>query len=175
MKKEFRILAWIIAVFAVAFFMPLESARFKEAIMAMFDLSKWYAKEHVILCLLPAFFIAGVISVFVSQGAVMKYFGAKAKKWVAYTVASVSGIILAVCSCTILPLFSSIHKRGAGLGPAIAFLYSGPAINILAIILTARILGFEMGVARIVGAVVFAVVIGSVMSLIYLKEEKATP
>ncbi|HEX9600773.1 MAG TPA: permease, partial [Mariniflexile sp.] len=173
MKKEFRILAWIIAVFAVAFFMPLESARFKEAIMAMFDLSKWYAKEHVILCLLPAFFIAGVISVFVSQGAVMKYFGAKAKKWVAYTVASVSGIILAVCSCTILPLFSSIHKRGAGLGPAIAFLYSGPAINILAIILTARILGFEMGVARIVGAVVFAVVIGSVMSLIYLKEEKA--
>jgi uncharacterized protein len=141
--------------------------------MAMFDLAKWYAQEHVILCLLPAFFIAGVIAVFVSQGAVMKYFGAKAKKWVAYTVASVSGTILAVCSCTILPLFSSIHKRGAGLGPAIAFLYSGPAINILAIILTARILGFEMGVARIIGAVVFAVVIGSVMSLIYRKEEKA--
>jgi len=141
--------------------------------MAMFDLSKWYAREHVILCLLPAFFIAGVISVFVSQGAVMKYFGAKAKKWVAYTVASVSGTILAVCSCTILPLFSSIHKRGAGLGPAIAFLYSGPAINILAIILTARILGFEMGVARIIGAVVFAIVIGSAMSLIYRKEERA--
>jgi uncharacterized membrane protein YraQ (UPF0718 family) len=171
-KKELKILGWIIAVFVFAFFMPIESARFKEAIMAMFDLSKWYAQEHVILCLLPAFFIAGVISVFVSQGAVMKYFGAKAKKWVAYTVASVSGTILAVCSCTILPLFSSIHKRGAGLGPAIAFLYSGPAINILAIILTARILGFEMGVARIVGAVVFAVVIGSAMSLIYRKEEK---
>ncbi|MDZ7778031.1 MAG: permease [Bacteroidales bacterium] len=114
-----------------------------------------------------------VIAVFVSQGAVMKYFGAKAKKWVSYTIASVSGTILAVCSCTILPLFSSIHKRGAGLGPAIAFLYSGPAINILAIILTARILGFEMGVARVIGAVVFAVVIGSVMSLIYRKEEKA--
>ncbi len=172
-KKELKILGWITAVFIFAYFMPIESARFKEAIMAMFDLAKWYAQEHVILCLLPAFFIAGVIAVFVSQGAVMKYFGAKAKKWVAYTVASVSGTILAVCSCTILPLFSSIHKRGAGLGPAIAFLYSGPAINILAIILTARILGFEMGVARIIGAVVFAVVIGSVMSLIYRKEEKA--
>jgi hypothetical protein len=172
-KKEVKILSWIVAIFVFAFFMPLESDRFKEAILAMFDLTKWYAQEHVILCLLPAFFIAGVIAVFVSQGAVMKYFGAKAKKWLAYTVASVSGTILAVCSCTILPLFSSIHKRGAGLGPAIAFLYSGPAINILAIILTARILGFEMGVARVVGAVVFAVVIGSVMSLIYRKEEKA--
>lgn len=172
-KKEIKILGWIVAVFVFAFFMPLESARFTEAIMAMFDLAKWYAQEHVILCLLPAFFIAGVIAVFVSQGAVMKYFGAKAKKWLAYTVASVSGTILAVCSCTILPLFSSIHKRGAGLGPAIAFLYSGPAINILAIILTARILGFEMGVARVIGAVLFAVVIGSAMSLIYRKEEKA--
>ncbi|MBV2247446.1 MAG: permease [Lentimicrobium sp.] len=172
-KKEFKILGWIIAVFVFAYYMPIESLRFKEAIVAMFDLSKWYAREHVILCLLPAFFIAGVIAVFVSQGAVMKYFGAKAKKWVAYTVASVSGTILAVCSCTILPLFSSIHKRGAGLGPAIAFLYSGPAINILAIILTARILGFEMGVARVIGAIVFSIVIGSVMSLIYRKEEKA--
>jgi len=172
-KKEIRILLWITVVFIAAFFMPLESNRFREAVMAMLDLTKWYAQEHVILCLLPAFFIAGVIAVFVSQGAVMKYFGAKAKKWVAYTVASVSGTILAVCSCTILPLFSSIHKRGAGLGPAIAFLYSGPAINILAIILTARILGFEMGVARIIGAVVFAIVIGSVMSLIYSKEENA--
>ncbi len=172
-KKEIKILGWITVVFVFVFFMPLESARFKEAIMAMLDLSKWYAQEPVILCLLPAFFIAGVISVFVSQGAVMKYFGARAKKWLAYTVASVSGTILAVCSCTILPLFSSIHKRGAGLGPAIAFLYSGPAINILAIILTARILGFEMGVARIIGAMVFAVVIGSAMSLIYRKEEKA--
>jgi uncharacterized membrane protein YraQ (UPF0718 family) len=172
-KREIKILVWMTVVFGAAFFLPLESDRFREAIMAMFDLTKWYAQEHVILCLIPAFFIAGVISVFVSQGAVLKYFGAKAKKWVAYTVASVSGTILAVCSCTILPLFSSIHKRGAGLGPAIAFLYSGPAINILAIILTARILGFEMGVARIIGAVVFAIVIGSVMSLIYRKEERA--
>ena len=171
-KKEFKILFWIAAVFSAAYFMPLESSVFKGAVVAMLDLAKWYAQEHVILCLLPAFFIAGVISVFVSQGAVMKYFGAKAKKWVAYTVASVSGTILAVCSCTILPLFSSIHKRGSGLGPAIAFLYSGPAINILAIILTARILGFEMGIARIIGAVLFAIVIGSAMSLIYRKEEK---
>jgi len=172
-KKELKILAWIIALFGIAFFLPLESARFNTAIDASLDLAKWYAREHVVLCLLPAFFIAGVISVFVSQGSVLKYFGANAKKWLAYTVASMSGTILAVCSCTILPLFSGIHKRGAGLGPAIAFLYSGPAINILAIILTARILGFEMGVARTIGAVVVAVVIGSVMSLIYRKEEKA--
>ena len=171
-NKEFKILAWIAAVFLFAYFLPVENGRFQEAILAMFDLTKWYAREHVILCLLPAFFIAGVIAVFVSQGAVMKYFGARAKKWLAYTVAAVSGTVLAVCSCTILPLFSSIHKRGAGLGPAIAFLYSGPAINILAIILTARILGFEMGVARVVGAVVFSVAIGSFMALIYRKEEK---
>lgn len=152
--------------------MPLENLRFQEAITAALDLSRWYAQEHVVLCLLPAFFIAGVISVFVSQGAVLKYFGANAKKWMSYSVASVSGTILAVCSCTILPLFSSIHKRGAGLGPAIAFLYSGPAINILAIILTANILGYEMGVARIIGAVIFSIVIGLVMSFIYRKEEK---
>ena len=172
-KKELQILFWIVFFFALAFFMPVDSATFRTAVDATLDLAKWYAQEHVILCLLPAFFIAGVISVFVSQGAVLKYFGANAKKWVAYTVASVSGTVLAVCSCTILPLFSSIHKRGAGLGPAIAFLYSGPAINILAIILTARILGFEMGVARIIGAVSFAVIIGSIMSFIYRKEEKA--
>jgi hypothetical protein len=171
-KKELKILFWIAAVFAFAFFLPIESVRFNTAIAATLDLVKWYAQEHVILCLLPAFFIAGVISVFVSQTSVIKYFGAKAKKWVAYTVAAVSGTILAVCSCTILPLFSSIHKRGAGLGPAIAFLYSGPAINILAIILTARILGFEMGVARTIGAVSFSIIIGLIMAFIYRKEEK---
>lgn len=172
-RKEFKILLVIVVVFLGVFFMPLESKVFNTAIDATLDLSRWYAREHVILCLLPAFLIAGVISVFVSQASVIKYFGARAKKWVAYSVAAVSGTILAVCSCTILPLFSSIHKRGAGLGPAIAFLYSGPAINILAIILTARILGFEMGVARVIGAVVFAVVTGLIMSLIYRKEEKA--
>jgi len=173
LKKEIKILFWILAVFLGVFFLPINSPVFNTAIDATLDLSKWYAREHVILCLLPAFLIAGVISVFVSQGSVIKYFGAKAKKWVAYTVAAVSGTILAVCSCTILPLFSSIHKRGAGLGPAIAFLYSGPAINILAIILTARILGFEMGIARIIGAVSFSVIIGLIMAFIYRKEEKA--
>jgi len=172
-KKEIKILVWIIIVFAFAFFLPIESVRFNTAIAATLDLVKWYSREHVVLCLLPAFFIAGVISVFVSQGSVLKYFGANAKKWLAYSVAAVSGTILAVCSCTILPLFSSIHKRGAGLGPAIAFLYSGPAINILAIILTARILGFEMGVARVIGAVFFSIIIGLIMALIYHKEEKA--
>ncbi len=171
-KKESGILVWIILGFLGAYFIPFEQIRVFEAIRAMLDLFQWYAREHVILCLLPAFLIAGVIAIFVSQGAVIKYFGANAKKWVAYSVAAVSGTILAVCSCTILPLFSSIHKRGAGLGPAIAFLYSGPAINILAIILTARILGWEMGLARIIGAVVFAVVIGLIMALVFRKEEK---
>ena len=172
-KKEFKILFWITAIFLTIYFLPTQSPVFNTAIAATFDLAKWYSREHVILCLLPAFMIAGVISVFVSQGSVIKYFGAKAKRWVAYTVAAVSGTILAVCSCTILPLFSSIHKRGAGLGPAIAFLYSGPAINILAIILTARILGFEIGVARFVGAVSFSILIGLIMAFIYRKEEKA--
>ncbi len=171
-KKELKILLWIVAIFLGIYFIPLQNDRFMTAVGAMLDLTKWYAREHIILCLLPAFLIAGVISVFVSQAAVIKYFGSKAKKWVAYTVASLSGTILAVCSCTILPLFSSIYKRGAGLGPAIAFLYSGPAINILAIILTARILGPELGIARFIGAVVFSIIIGLTMSLIYRKEEK---
>ncbi len=172
-KKELKILFWMIVVFAAVFFMPLGSERFMTAVDATLDLAKWYAQEHVVLCLLPAFFIAGVIAVFVSQGSVLKYFGANAKKWLSYTVAAVSGGILAVCSCTILPLFTSIYKRGAGLGPAIAFLYSGPAISILSIILTARILGVEMGIARTVGAIGFSVVIGLAMAFIFRKEEKA--
>ncbi|MFO7890698.1 MAG: permease [bacterium] len=171
-KKEYKKLLLITSVFLAAYFLPVEKARFIQAIHESLALIKWYAREHVLLCLIPAFFIAGVISVFVSQASVIKYFGANAKKWLAYLVASVSGTILAVCSCTILPLFSSIHKRGAGLGPAIAFLYSGPAINILAIILTARILGAELGIARVVGAVVFSVIIGLIMHFIYIKEEK---
>ncbi|MBN2890247.1 MAG: permease [Bacteroidales bacterium] len=171
-KKEFKILGWIVVVFLAVFFLPIESESFNTAIAATLDLAKWYAREHVILCLLPAFLIAGVIAIFVSQGSVLKYFGTNAKKWLAYTIASVSGTILAVCSCTILPLFTSIHKRGAGLGPAIAFLYSGPAINILAIILTAKILGFEMGIARVIGAIFFSIIIGLAMSFIYRKEEK---
>ena len=172
-KKELKNLLWIVVIFTAVFFLPLESERFMTAIDATLDLAKWYAREHVVLCLLPAFFIAGVLAVFVSQGSVLKYFGANAKKWLSYTVAAISGGILAVCSCTILPLFTSIYKRGAGLGPAIAFLYSGPAISILSIILTARILGLEMGIARTVGAISFAVVIGLLMSFIFRKEEKA--
>lgn len=171
-KKELKILFWIVAIFAAVFFMPLQSARFTTAIDATLDLAQWYAREHVVLCLLPAFFIAGVIAVLVSQGSVLKYFGANAKKWLSYTVAAVSGGILAVCSCTILPLFTSIYKRGAGLGPAIAFLYSGPAISVLSIILTAHILGIEMGIARVVGAVLFSIVIGLAMAFIFRKEEK---
>jgi uncharacterized membrane protein YraQ (UPF0718 family) len=130
-----------------------------------------YLSAHVLTCLIPAFFIAGAIAVFVSQASVMKYFGAKAKKVLAYSVASVSGTILAVCSCTILPLFAGIHKRGAGLGPAIAFLYSGPAINILAIVYTARLLGFDLGVARAIGAISFSIIIGLIMAFIWRKKE----
>jgi uncharacterized membrane protein YraQ (UPF0718 family) len=170
-KKEFKPLLWILGFFLFAYLMPLDSPIFEESIYSALELTKWYAQEHVLLCLIPAFFIAGVIAVFISQAAVIKYFGANARKWLSYSVAAVSGTILAVCSCTILPLFSGIHKRGAGLGPAIAFLYSGPAINILAIILTARILGLEMGIARIVGAVVFSVVIGLIMHFVYRQEE----
>ncbi len=172
-RKELKTLTWIVVIFSAVFFMPLENARFTTAVEATLDLARWYAREHIILCLLPAFFIAGAIAVFVSQGAVVRYFGANAKKWLSYTVASLSGGILAVCSCTILPLFTSIYKRGAGLGPAIAFLYSGPAISILSIILTAHILGLEMGIARAVGAIGFSVIIGLVMSFIFRKEEKA--
>lgn len=171
--KEMKRLIWIVAVFAAVFFLPLESRRFMVAAGAMFDLARWYAREHVVLCLLPAFFIAGVISVFVSQGAVMRYFGAGAKKWLAYTVAAISGGVLSVCSCTILPLFTGIYRRGAGLGPAVAFLYSGPSVSILSIILTTRILGIELGMARMVGAVAFSVIIGLVMSFIFRGEEKA--
>lgn len=171
-KKEFKILFYLTAFFLFAYFMPIEKAEFMGAIYEALYLVKWYAQEHVLLCLIPAFFIAGIIAVFISQGAVIKYFGANATRWKSYLVASVSGTVLAVCSCTILPLFSGIHKRGAGLGPAIAFLYSGPAINILAIILTARILGFEIGLARVIGAVIFAVVIGLLMAFIFRKDEK---
>lgn len=173
MKREMQYFAGLLAAFIALYFLPVDSLRFQGALIEAVRLVKWYAREHVLLCLVPAFFIAGAIGVFVSQNAVMKYFGAKASKWLSYSVASVSGTILAVCSCTVLPLFGSIYMRGAGLGPAIAFLYSGPAINVLAIVLTARVLGWQLGVARAVGAVVFSVVIGLLMHLIFLKEERA--
>ena len=170
-KKEWKKAAILIVGFLACFYIPVGNQRFDNAIMESIHLVKWYAQEHVLLCLIPAFFIAGAIAVFVSQASVMKYLGAKAHKVLAYAVASVSGSILAVCSCTILPLFAGIYRMGAGLGPATAFLYSGPAINVLAIILTARILGLELGIARAVGAIVFSVVIGLIMHFIYRKEE----
>jgi uncharacterized membrane protein YraQ (UPF0718 family) len=169
-KDEWKPLAWITAVFLLFFFLPVGIRRFDNAVLEAFHLVKWYAQEHVILCLLPAFFIAGAIAVFVSQESVIKYFGAKANKVLAYGVASVSGTVLAVCSCTVLPLFAGIYKRGAGIGPATAFLYSGPAINVLAIILTARILGIELGIARAVGAIIFSIVIGLIMHVIFRNE-----
>jgi uncharacterized membrane protein YraQ (UPF0718 family) len=171
LKSESKKLLLIVGVFLFIYFLPVGIARFDNAIIQSLILVKWYAREHVLLCLVPAFFIAGAISVFVSQASVMKYLGAKANKFVAYGVASVSGTILAVCSCTVLPLFAGIYKMGAGLGPACAFLYSGPAINVLAIILTARILGLKLGVARAVGAIAFSVIIGLLMHFIYRKEE----
>ncbi|MBU9889325.1 MAG: permease [Candidatus Omnitrophica bacterium] len=170
---EWKKVLYVLAGFLACFYLPVENLRFTNAIFEALALVKWYAREHVILCLVPAFFIAGAISVFVSQASVMKYFGARANKILSYSVASVSGTILAVCSCTVLPLFSGIYKRGSGLGPAIAFLYSGPAINVLAIILTARILGWELGLARAIGAVIFSIVIGLLMHFIFLKEERA--
>jgi uncharacterized membrane protein YraQ (UPF0718 family) len=172
MKERYKF-ALIVAVAAAFWFLPVGSDRLWGAVQESLSLAHWYAREHVLLCLVPAFFIAGGISVFVSRGAVMKYLGPEASPLVAYPVGAVSGSILAVCSCTVLPLFSSIHRRGAGLGPATAFLYSGPAINVLAIILTARVLGFQLGLARAVGAMLFAVVIGALMQLIFHKEEKA--
>ena len=170
-KSEWKKLAIIVAIFLACFYLPVGVKRFDNALMESLYLVKWYAQEHVLLCLIPAFFIAGAISVFVSQASVMKYLGAKANKTLAYGVASVSGAILAVCSCTVLPLFAGIYRMGAGLGPATAFLYSGPAINVLAIILTARILGLELGIARAVGAISFSIIIGLIMHFIYRKEE----
>lgn len=171
LKKDWKALLLITAGFFVCYFLPVGWGRFDASIMEALHLAKWYAQEHVVLCLLPAFFIAGAISVFLSQASVMRYLGAGANKVVAYGVASVSGTILAVCSCTVLPLFAGIWRMGAGLGPAIAFLYSGPAINILAIILTARILGPELGIARAVFAIAFSVIIGLLMHFIYRREE----
>lgn len=169
--KEWKIFLLFFIGFLVFYFFPLGIIPFKGPAFEALALVRWYAREHVLLCLVPAFFIAGAISVFMSQDSVIKYLGPDANKVLSYGVASVSGTILAVCSCTILPLFSGIYKRGAGLGPATAFLYSGPAINVLAIILTARILGWELGLARAVGAVVFSVVVGMLMHFFFRKEE----
>lgn len=171
--REWKKFALFVAVFLAAFYIPFSNSRVSSAILESFHMLQEYAREHVLFCLIPAFFIAGAISNFVSQDAVIKYFGSEAKKWVSYAVASVSGTILAVCSCTVLPLFAGIYKKGSGIGPAIAFLYSGPAINVLAIILTARVLGWELGLARAVGAILFSIIIGLIMALLYKKEDEA--
>jgi hypothetical protein len=166
-------LALMLGVFLAIYYLPIGWPRFDNALTESLELTKWYAQEHVILCLVSAFYIAGAIAVFVSQGSVMRYLGAGANRVLSYGVASVSGTVLAVCSCTVLPLFAGIHRMGAGLGPAIAFLYSGPAINVLAIVMTAAVLGPSLGIARAVGAVVFSIVIGLIMATIYRKEEHA--
>lgn len=169
-RQTWQLLTMLV-VFLVIYFIPAGTQRFDNAVLEAIYLTNWYAREHVILCLLPAFLIAGAMAVYISQGAVMRHLGPQAPKPVAFGVASISGTLLAVCSCTVLPLFGGIYKRGAGLGPAIAFLYSGPAINIMAIVVTAKVLGAEIGIARAVGAISFSLVIGVIMHLIYRKEE----
>ncbi|MEX2444248.1 MAG: permease [Alkalispirochaeta sp.] len=171
-EKKNRLLLAMVGVFLLAYFVPWSAPRVSGAVQEGFLMLAEYAREHVLLCLIPAFFIAGAITIFLNQQSVIKYLGPDAPKLTAYSVASVSGTILAVCSCTVLPLFKGIYRKGAGLGPAVSFLYSGPAINILAIILTAKVLGLQLGIARAVGAIGFAFVIGLLMQLIYFKEDK---
>lgn len=171
--KEWQKLALLVLVFIGAYSIPWGSPAIRTSGLEAFMMLQEYAREHVLTCLVPAFFIAGAIAVFVSQTAVLKYFGATAAKILSYSVASVSGTVLAVCSCTVLPLFAGIYSRGAGIGPATAFLYSGPAINVLAIVLTARILGWQLGLARAIGAVIFAVITGLLMAFIFRKEDTA--
>jgi uncharacterized membrane protein YraQ (UPF0718 family) len=171
-RHELKIFAVLAAVFGAVYFLPVGTARFDGAVSEALELTKWYAREHVVLCLLPAFWIAGAIAAFVSQASVMRYLGPRAPKPLAYGVGSVAGAILAVCSCTVLPLFQGIYRMGAGLGPATAFLYSGPAINVLAIVMTAKVLGASIGIARAVGAVAFSVVIGLLMAFLFRHEER---
>jgi len=170
-KKTKKSLAIIVGVFLLAYFLPIENASFRSALLSALALLKDYAREHVLLCLLPAFFIAGAISVFISRDSVIKYFGASEKKCLSSTAASVSGFVLAVCSCTILPLFGGIYAKGAGIGPATTFLYAGPAINITAVLITANVLGWKMSLARTIAAIIFSIVIGLLMQLIFRKEE----
>lgn len=172
MRKEWQRFAALVGIFLFAYFIPLENSKIKEAILEAFRLLQWYARMHTLACVVPALFIAGGIITFLSQASVLRYLGPKANKWAAYSVASVSGCILAVCSCSVLPMFAGIYQLGAGLGPATAFLYSGPAINILAIFLSARVLGFDIGLARAVGAMGFAFILGLLMATIFRKGER---
>src|SRR5574340_479936 len=156
MKREVKILVAFVAVFLMAYFLPLTNTKVEAAIIEAFKMLQWYARNHTLACVVPAMFIAGGIATFLSKEAVLRHLGPKANKVEAYGVASVSGTVLAVCSCSVLPMFAGIYRVGAGLGPASAFLYSGPAINVMAIFLTARVLGYDLGIARVVGSVAFA-------------------
>lgn len=184
MGREWKIFAVFLSVFLFAYFVPLATPQFEPntdplaakitgAIVEAFVLLQWYARNHTLACVVPALFIAGAITTFLSKEAVLKHFGPQANKVEAYSVASISGTVLAVCSCSVLPMFAGIYRIGAGLGPAACFLYAGPAINVLAIVLTARVLGFEMGVARVVGAMVFGVVIGLIMAVLFRRSEES--
>lgn len=172
-KGEWKPLAWVVSIFVLFYWLPIGQDRFDGAVVEALALTKWYAREHVLLCLVPAFFIAGAIQVFLNQQAVLRYLGPGAPKIISYGVASVAGSVLAVCSCTVLPLFAGIYATGAGLGPATAFLYAGPAVNVLAIVLTATVLGLGLGAARAVGAVLFAVLIGLLMHVLFRRDEHA--
>jgi uncharacterized membrane protein YraQ (UPF0718 family) len=173
MNREWKILGALVAIFVVAYTLPLGNPKIQEAIQEAFRLLQWYARNHTLACVVPALFIAGAIITFLSQNTVMRYLGPKSNPVIAYAVASVAGCILAVCSCSVLPMFAGIYKLGAGIGPATAFLYSGPAINVLAVFLSARVLGFPIGLGRAVGAIIFAVVIGLIMALVFRKSERA--
>ncbi len=170
--REWKILAAFVAVFAGAYWLPLSNPKVENAILEAFKMLQWYARNHTLACVVPALFIAGAIVTFLNKQTVLKHLGPQAGKAEAYSVASVSGTILAVCSCSVLPMFAGIYRVGAGLGPAAAFLYAGPAINILAVFLTARVLGFQLGLARAVGAIVFGIVIGVLMALIFRQGER---
>ena len=169
--KDLKKLYWLVGIFIVMYFLPLGNPKIANAIFEAFKLLQWYVINHTLACVVPAMFIAGAISTFLSQASVMKYLGPDANRPMAYTVASVSGVVLAVCSCSVLPMFAGIYTMGAGLGPASAFLYSGPAINIMAIFLSARVLGFDIGLARAIGAIGFAFVIGLSMTFLFRKSE----
>jgi hypothetical protein len=170
--NDWKKFGWLAGIFLVAFFLPLGNPKVSNAVLEAFRLLQWYAREHTLACVVPAMFIAGAISTFLSQASVMRYLGPNSNRPLAYTVGSVSGVILAVCSCSVLPMFAGIYSMGAGLGPASAFLYSGPAINVMAIFLSARVLGFDLGVARAIGAIAFAFIIGLLMALIFRRDEK---
>jgi uncharacterized membrane protein YraQ (UPF0718 family) len=172
MKRELKIFGALAGIFLTAYFLPLSNVKIQAAIQEAFRLLQWYARNHTLACVVPALFIAGAIITFLSQASVMRYLGPNANPWLAYAVASVAGCVLAVCSCSVLPMFGGIYKLGAGLGPATTFLYSGPAINVLAIFLTARVLGFPIGMGRFIGAVVFSVVIGLLMAAIFRRGER---